>query len=105
VGSLHARGNCLTAARITGAAKVKPGGSAAWRGPCSRAWRAWLLVNYPLNQCRGGISLNGEQADDSGNRAMYGNRPWLDILDGRVTLPAASRALLASLDHYTATGE
>ncbi len=96
--------------------KVKLGADAgAAAGPVGRqatastdaSMHAEILTYSRSRGAFAGVSLNGDivQPDDSGNRAMYGNRPWLEILDGRVAPPAASRALLASLNHYTATGK
>lgn len=96
--------------------KVKIGaGAAAAAGPVGRhvaaatdaSMHAEILTYSRSRGVFAGISLNGDlvQPDQSGDQAIYGRRPWQDILDGKVAAPAAGRRLLAELGRYSATGK
>ncbi len=91
--------------------KVKIGADAnAVAGPVGRhaaaatdaSMHAKILTYSRSRGIFAGISLNGDvvQPDDSGNRAMYGHRPWKSILDGAVSATATARPLLATLARY-----
>jgi hypothetical protein len=43
------------------------------------------------------------QPDNSGNKAMYGNRPWRGILSGDGAVPATARPLLASISRHASS--
>jgi lipid-binding SYLF domain-containing protein len=94
--------------------KVKIGaGASAVAGPVGRhaaaatdaSMHAEILTYSRSRGIFAGISLNGDvvQPDNSGNRALYGNRAWRSILAGGAAAPAAARPLLATLSHYSAT--
>jgi len=93
--------------------KVKLGaGLSAAAGPVGReasastdaSMHAEILTYSRSRGLFAGVSLNGDmvQPDDSGNRAMYGDKGWRNILAGHATPTASGRPLLASLGRYSA---
>jgi lipid-binding SYLF domain-containing protein len=95
--------------------KVKLGAQAsAAAGPVGRdaeaatdaSMHAKILTYSRSRGAFAGISLDGAvvQPDDSGNRAMYGDRQWEDVIGGKVAAPAAAQPLIRELDRYTAKG-
>jgi lipid-binding SYLF domain-containing protein len=94
--------------------KVKIGaGASAVAGPVGRhasaatdaSMHAEILTYSRSRGVFAGISLNGDvvQPDNSGNKAMYGNRPWRSILNGAAGANAEARALLTTISRYSSS--
>lgn len=92
--------------------KVKLGADAsAAAGPVGRhaaaatdaAMNAEILTYSRSRGAFAGISLNGDivQPDNSGDAAMYGSRPWKQILAGKISPPSSTRKLLQTLNRYS----